>query len=407
MPDFDISTAKPDDWSTLVRMLSLSFLEEVDDEIAAAEGHTFEPDRTLLARRGGELIGSAGVFTRRLAVPGATVACGHVTQVGVAAHARRQGVLTALKRTQLADIRAAGEPVAALWASEGRIYQRFGYGLAARRLSLEIDAREVVITVPADPAVTVRGAVPAEVRDTLARVFDAAWPDRPGWSQRHETTWSYRLADPSARRDGASPLRAVLAGRGGDVVGYALYRTRSDWDSAGPRGAVSIVELVAPTPGAYVALWRHLLGFDLTRTTGWWCAASDEPLLRMVNEPRRLGAGIGDSLWVRLVDVPTALAARRYAAPVDLVLDVTDEIFPENARRWRLVGGPDGATCEPTTDAADLSLDVKALGSAYLGDPSLGPLAQAGLVVEERAGAVARASAGFGWHRAPHGIEVF
>ncbi|GAA1769256.1 GNAT family N-acetyltransferase [Luedemannella helvata] len=407
MPDFVISTAKQDDWPALCRMIAYSFLEEPDEAIEEAEGHNFEPERTLLARRDDELIGSAAALTRRMAVPGGTVACGHVTQVAVVAHARRQGVLTALKKTQLADIRAAGEPVAALWASEGRIYQRFGYGLAARRMSVNIDAREVTLTAPADPSVRVRPAVPLEVRDELARVYDAAWPDRPGWSQRHESTWSYRLADPPSRLEGASPRRAVLAEQGGEVIGYALYRTKGDWDANGPNGTVDIIEVVAPSPGAYAALWRFLIGYDLTRTTSWWLAAIDEPLLRLVNEPRRLGARVGDSLWIRIVDLPAALAARRYAAPVDLVLDVTDELIPENAGRWRLAGGPDGATCEATTDAADLSLDVKALGSAYLGDGSLGPLAQAGLVVEERPGAVARASAGFGWHRAPHGIEVF
>ncbi len=407
MPDFVISTAKQDDWAAVCRMISHSFLEEPDEAIEEAEGHTFEPERTLLARRDDELIGSAATLTRRLAVPGGTVACGHVTQVGVAAHARRQGVLTALKKTQLADIRAAGEPVAMLWASEARIYQRFGYGLAARRMSVDVDAREVALTVPADPSVRVRPAVPVEVRDELARIYDAAWPDRPGWSQRHESTWSYRLADPASRREGSSPQRAVLAESDGMAIGYALYRTKNGWDADGPNGTVDIIEVVAPTPSAYVALWKFLIGYDLTRTTSWWLGAVDEPLLRLVNEPRRLRARVGDSVWVRLVDVPAALAARRYAAPVDVVLDVSDELMPDNAGRWRLAGGPDGATCEPTTDPADLSLDVKALGSAYLGDGSLGPLAQAGLVVEERPGAVAHASAGFGWYRAPHSIEVF
>lgn len=407
MPDHAISTAKPDDWDAIIAMGGAAFLEESDEAIAATERHTFEPERTLLARRDGELIGAAGTYTRRMAVPGATVPAGHVTSVAVAAHARRQGVLTTLMRTQLADIRAAGEPIAALWASEGRIYQRFGYGLAARRLAVDIDAREVRLNVQPDPSVTLRTAAPQEVREQLAAVHAGAWQQRPGWSERHERTWDYLLADPPARRHGGSALRAVLAQSGDEIVGYATYRTRSEWDANGPKGVIDINEVVAPSPGGYLALWRFLIAYDLTRTTSWWLAAPDEPLMRLVNEPRRLGGKVADAIWLRIVDVPAALAARRYATPVDLVLDVTDEMLAANTGRWRLVGGPDGATCSPTADPADLTLGIGALGSAYLGDASLGPLAQAGVVIEERPGAVARASVAFGWHRAPSGLDVF
>jgi predicted acetyltransferase len=148
---------------------------------------------------------------------------------------------------------------------------------------------------------------------------------------------------------------------------------------------------------------------DLTRKTSIRPGTSvDEPLLQLVNEPRRLDARIADALWLRIVDLPAALAARQYAADVDLVLDVTDELLTDNAGRWRLRASAfGGASCERTTDEADLACDVKALGAAYLGDQVLGGLAAAGQVRELRAGAVARAAAAFGWHRTPSAIEVF
>ena len=154
-------------------------------------------------------------------------------------------------------------------------------------------------------------------------------------------------------------------------------------------------------------LWRFLLSIDLTRTVRFWYAAADEPLQYLVNEPRALGGRTGDAHWVRLTDLPAALAARRYAAPVDVVLDVSDALLPENAGRWRLAADSTGATCEPTTDPADLACDVADLGAAYLGHTSLGTLAAAGRVREVRPGALAAASTAFGWYRSPSALDIF
>jgi predicted acetyltransferase len=342
-------------------------------------------------------------------VPGATLPAAHVTMVGVSPTARRQGVLTAMMRQQLADVRAVGEPVAVLWASEGRIYQRFGYGLAARRMLLSVDTREVRLNATAAVEGELRTAPAAEVRDELIKVYDQQVAHRTGWSARADQNWDHRLADPESRRSGASTLKAVLHEGPGGVDGYAVYRIKAEWVDQGPAGEVRIEEIVAATPAAYLALWRFLLTVDLTRRTSLSPGtAVDEPLLHLVNEPRRLDAKIADALWLRIVDLPAALAARQYAADIDLVLDVTDELLTDNAGRWRLRATALGdATCERTAEEADLACDVKALGAAYLGDQVLGGLAAAGQVRELRPGAVARVSAAFGWHRAPSAIEVF
>jgi predicted acetyltransferase len=156
-----------------------------------------------------------------------------------------------------------------------------------------------------------------------------------------------------------------------------------------------------------VALWRLLLSIDLTRITSYPFAAVDEPLLHLLDEPRRAGAVLNESLWVRLVDLPRALSSRRYAAPVDVVLDVTDPILAENTGRWRLRGDRHSATCTPTDAPAELACDVLELGSAYLGGISLAALGAAGRVRELTPGALAAAATAFGWHRLPAAAEVF
>ena len=409
--ELPIRVAADDDFRTIGRLLSTAFNDtpSEDEEADRVEHGIFEPDRSLVVTDGDEIVGHAASFTREMTVPGAVLPAAHVTMVGVVPTHTRRGLLRRMMIRQLRDVRELGEPFAALWASEGRIYQRFGYGLAAPKLGFEIDSREVRLPEP-DPTAgpsKLRGIELAAAQPELAKVYDQMRTDRPGWSSRDDRWWAYVLLDTPNRRDGGTPRRVLLHEGPSGVDGYALWRGKSLWDDSGPRGDVLVREVVATTLTGYLAMWRFLLSVDLTRTTRYWMGSVDEPLLYLANEPRRLGARLGDGLWVRLVDVGSALAGRRYQAPVDVVFEITDALLPENAGRWRLVAGPDGTTCERTTAPADLACDVSALAAAYLGGPTLGGLATAGRVTELRPGALPAASAAFGWHRAPSGTEIF
>ena len=98
-----------------------------------------------------------------------------------------------------------------------------------------------------------------------------------------------------------------------------------------------------------------------------------------------------------MVNLPVALAARRYSGELDVVLEVRDELCPWNAGRWRLNAGPDHAECAPSTDPAAFALDVRELGAAYLGSVSLTALAAAGLVTVSDPDALAAAARAFSW----------
>lgn len=404
--DIAIHVPAADDWDSYYAAASTAFNEEADPEVESVERTLFEPERALIAKRGDEVVGTAAILTRRLTVPGGAVPAGHVTFVSVAATARRRGVLTRFMRQQLSDVRAAGEPIACLWASEGRIYPRFGYGSAARRLSFTADTRELRLQ-GAEPGGRLREGTPAELRDALVKVYDEAWMEQPGWSERSTRHWDFRLADPKAWRRGAAPLRAVIHEGDHGVDGYALFYATSKWDEAGPAGEVRVVEQVATAPDGYAALWRFLLTLDLTRSTTIWACSVDEPIQFMVNEPRRLAARVTDGLWVRIVDLPAALSARRYAADVDLVVDVNDDLLGANRGRWRITGSTRAAACTRTDDAADLWCDIRALGAAYLGGTPLTALVAGGLVRELRPGALAAATSAFRWYRSPSAMEMF
>lgn len=341
-------------------------------------------------------------------VPGARTPVSGLTWVGVHPGHRRRGLLRAMIDDHFTRSLARGEAVSALFAAEPGIYGRFGYGLAAQDLRLKIPRGAALRDVPGwqDVRIRVERLDPARHGDVVHRLHSAV--DRPGWATRDsEELRRTRLSDPEPFRGGAESLRIAVAERDGTPVGYAMFRRKEAWEVPGPRGTVSVREVVAPDAAVARALWGVLIDLDLMATAEAWLLAPDDAITHLLVDLRAAEPRIVDNVWVRLLDVRAALATRRYAAPVDVVLEVTDTVLPANAGRWRLRGGPDGAEVEPTQDAADLTLDVRELGAAYLGGTGLGGLAGAGLVAEHRPGALAATSTAFGWHVAPVCSWVF
>ena len=164
-----------------------------------------------------------------------------------------------------------------------------------------------------------------------------------------------------------------------------------------------MIEAVATDPVATRELWRFLFGVDLVTTVSSFLFDPGSPLFLLVADPRRLELRLSDGLWLRLVDVEAALRARSYADGEPVVLEVTDELCPWNAGRYRVGGGAAQCSDEP----ADLRLDVADLGSAYLGAFDFERLADALRLQELRPGAVARASLLFRTPRPPFCPEMF
>ncbi|MEU7869465.1 GNAT family N-acetyltransferase [Dactylosporangium sp. NPDC049140] len=406
MSDYVLRTATEADLEAIARVRREAFGATGEYKPEGTYRSVFEAGRTHVAEQDGQVVAVAGAFTRDLAVPGAVIPAAHVTGVSVSAVHTRQGLLSRLMAAQLT---AAPEAVAVLWASEGRIYPRFGYGLAAQNVTMRADRRDLKVTARPAPG-TLRSGNPAELVKELSEVYSRVLPGKPGWSSRDETWWRHLTADPERERGGGTKARAVLYENADGVVeGFARFRIGPGWDDNGPKQEVNVIEVVAGTPAAYAEIYRFLLRIDLARTLVQGCTSADDPLFHLVDEPRQLGAKAGDGLWLRIIDVPRALTARRYAAPLDVVFEVTDALVPGNAGRWRLRAGAGGAlvTCTPADGEPDFTLGITELGAAYLGGTRLGALHLAGRIDERRPGAVAAASTAFGWPVAPYSIEIF
>jgi len=369
-----------------------------------------EFERTLCAFDGDVLVGSTAAYSLTMTVPGGPIPVAGITGVAVLPSHRRKGILRSLMTRQLADLHEGGEPVAALYASEAAIYGRFGYGRAADAMFFRIPRHgsAFVPHAPADPKLRLRVARPADVRGDLEKVFAEVQPTRPGLYARSPGFWNWVLRDDEQARGGDGPLRCVLAEDDGGPRGYALFRVKDSWDDYDlPQSEVRLKELFAVDAAAYATLWRSLLDRDLCVRVYAWNRPVDDPLFHLLAEPRRLHAGWRDELWVRLVEVGAALGARRYSAPVDVVLDVRDEVCPWNEGRWRLAADGTGATCERTADPADLELPVHVLGAAFLGGRDLTPYGAAGVVRQVRPGALKALSTAMSWEPRPWGGLVF
>ncbi|MFF7200323.1 GNAT family N-acetyltransferase [Streptomyces sp. NPDC008141] len=400
----ELRVLRPAEWDAWYGELELAFggAGEAPEERELWRSLT-EHERSIGAWEDGDCVGTAGAFTFRLSVPGGTlVPAAGVTMVSVAATHRRRGILTAMMRRQLDDVRGLGEPLAVLTASEPGIYGRFGYGVATWQLKAEIDTVRVRLSVPeGTDRIRLRRVKPADARAECEAVYAQQVTARPGIPARRPGWERLPVLDPPADREGASPLQCVLAERSGEVVGYALFHNKASWTAAGPDGTILLQHLDALDPQAYAALWQFLFGIDLTSTVQVINRPVDDPWQHLVSDVRRCNVRLRESLFVRLVDLGAALEARTYRTPLDVVLDVEDTFCPWNAGRWRLTGDAKGASCERTKESADLALSVRELGSAYLGGISLTALAAAGRVRELRQGALAEASSAFGSDVAP------
>src|SRR4051812_27509687 len=359
-------------------------------------------DRMHAACENGEIVGGAGAFPLDMSVPGGSLRCGGVTVVGVYPTHRRRGALGAMMDAQLRDMHERGEPIAALWASEETIYGRFGYGLSAWSGEVHLPREWNAYARPFEQRGRVRFVMSEEAAALFPPIWTALMQQRPGVFERTTEWWELRrLRMPD--EEAANPKRFVLLEVDGRPVAYAIYRQFPSWEDGSTTARLEVSEVIGASPDAEAEMWRFVLDIDWYATLEASLLPLDSPLLLLLANPRRLRFRLGDSLWVRLVDLGAALSGRAYVVEDSLVFDVRDAVCPWNEGRWKLEGG----TASRTEEQADLALDVDALGSAYLGAIGFNALGAAGRVEEFTQGAVERADRLFSWRPLPWCPEIF
>ena len=372
--EHEIRPITEDEFEEWVGVFALTFGFDIHPDDREVWRERTELDRTMAVLDQGRIVGTGAAISYRLTVPGGgTVGSAGVTAVSVAPTHRRRGLARDMMRHQLMDIRDRGEPTAVLWASESQIYGRFGYGMAIEGANLTIDRRHARLRRDVSP---VEGSVRVitrmdEARATIPDLYDRATAGVAGTITRNPADWTDYFHDPERRRRGSSAVRFAVWERDGQPVGYARFRQKLAWTDMQPDSTLRVAEVLAVDGGAYTALWSFLLGVDLVATIEVSEARVDEPVVELLDQPRRVRRSLGDTIWLRLLDVPAALTARRYAAEGDLVVEAVDDFLAESGGVFRLTGGPDGASCEPTGADPDLRIATADLAGAYLGHSRL------------------------------------
>lgn len=305
----------------------------------------------------GEIVGMSLYLDLQLTVPGdAILPAAGVTWVAVAPTHRRRGLLREMLRELHRRIADARYPIAALLASEGGIYGRFGYGPATIEHRLRVERRwaDFHTDVP-DPG-GVRVVSPSQCRAELADIYER-WRQRtPGGLHSPPALWDEVLADRETARHGGSPFFVLL-----HADGFAMYRVHGDTNSK----SVEVTKLTAVTAEAHIALWRALVGLDLMDTITVSTHSAD-PLPYLLTDPRRVQTiAAEDALWLRIIDIPATLEARTYQADLSAVMEISDSHGGDG--RFTLTVRNGKARVAPTNDTPDLRTDLSVLGSIYLG----------------------------------------
>ncbi|MBD8704747.1 GNAT family N-acetyltransferase [Frigoribacterium sp. CFBP 13712] len=411
-PRADAETAR---W---VRAEALGFHEAAPDENAvgrtarrlAADGRTEtgvyprEPrDGSLDAE--GQPVATFESFVKSLNVGGGRLLDAHlISGVTVQPTHRRRGLLRRLMTDDLARAKGAGLAVAALTASEGSIYRRFGFGVGVRERTIEVDQRRASGLL-GDP----EGSTELVSRDALVELAPAVFARyharTPGSIDRHEGAWNRLLG--RERPDGTpdpAVRGAVHRDSSGVVDGYVAYRLEG---ADGARTLV-VLDLVSATDDAYLGLWQLLLSVDLVATVQYAGAQQSDPLGHALVDGRAVRVTHDeDHVWFRVLDTVAALQARPWAADGVVTIAVGDSLG-HAAGTFRVTSEGGSATVKrAAVRRADIELDVATLGSLWLGGVDPVTLAAAGLVRERRKGAVQTVRAMIAADRPLHSITHF
>jgi predicted acetyltransferase len=391
----DIRTAEPPEYAAYVEAMGTGFLERPDaDRVAEAVVETWDPARTWAAFDGERIVGTFRSWATELTVPGgARLPAAAVAGVTVRPTHRRQGLLTQLAAAEHRAARDRGEALALLHASEWPIYGRFGYGPGCRTATWTLDATRTSFV--GEPVRGVDLVTPdAGSADVLRGVFEAWRLRQAGEIRRRDFRWQDDLGlRPSVWGRTWQGFLAVHRDGSGRPDGYARYRGSEQSIDRMPASTISVDELHALTDEAYAALWRFLAEVDLVTTVKAESRLVSERLPWLLTNARAAKPGdVGDSLWVRVFDVPRALAARGYERAGRVVLEVVDPEL-EAPVRVALDASPDGAEATVTDRSPDLTIPATALGAAYLGGTRLRDVAAHTGADEHAPGALATADA--------------
>jgi predicted acetyltransferase len=389
----EIRTPTDDQWLELLHAdaRGFGFVPEPGD--AEQRRPIIDLGRFRVAVDDERIVGVAGSFAMDATMPGGTtVPVSAITWVSVSATHRRQGLLTRLLDACHVDTDDRGEPLAMLFASEGGIYERFGYGIASIMRRVSIERRRVSFRPELQPtpgAVRFLGADAAE--DHVAAIWERARRQRAGEVSR-SAAWNRFVFELWAKPQGTLSPAFFL----GHPDGHAVYRIDEDWTGGTPHHRLEVIELVAVTPQAHLDLWHTILGVDLVATITTRALPVDDALPYLLTDQRAISTTIhADGLWANVRDPAVCFGARAYGTADRLVVEA-------DGRRWAIEFDGENTSCKSVRSRPDLVVDHPSLGALLLGGIRPRQLSAGGRIIARNDAVLARADAFFVCGPAPH-----
>lgn len=367
----------------------------------------FEPKRSIAAFDGGEIVGTTGARSLEMTLPGGSLLpTAAVVDVSVQPTHRRRGILSEMMRRHFTECHERGDPISALWASESIIYGRFGYGMGIEHFAFEIDVDHSAFRKPMGNAGIVRMVDQERIKTHGPGVWDRLRQKQPGMVSRCRAGWEALLHDPDYRRaHGETKYFFAIYEWQGRVDGYVVYRISHNREYRNSNSTLVIRELISATNEAEERLWRYCLDIDLIARVEAHNRPRYDPLYWRLADPRRLIRRPIDAVWVRIVDLPIAMEARKYMLEGTLVFEVQDKLCDWNTGVWELDTMAHETVCKRSDRAPTIRFGAEELGAVFLGGVKPSTLARAGRVEELVYGALDQADRTFGTTLAPWSPE--
>lgn len=392
---YEVRRVREDDLPSWFECITTAFLDRPDIALMASQIAPYWDLDRVWGAFDGPAVGTFRTWASELTVPGgARLPASAATAVSVRPTHRRRGILRAMVAAEHDASRERGEKVSMLNAAEAPIYGRFGYGPAVTTCAWTLDVTGTAfVGAPASGIDFL--PIDEGTRDLIGDLHERYRVGRAGEVRRRPFTFGLDLGlIDFAWEPKWKGWVLVHRSAAGEPDGYVRYEAESKWEQGQPRSVVKIQDLVALSEEAYDAFWRFLADTDLVATVAMERGALNDRLPWLLTNSRAAAAsGVGDSLWVYLLDVPGALAARTYERRADIVLEVLDPERGGRPARVHLDAGPDGVACVATKRSPDITIHAGALGAAYLGGTPLRNAVIARGFDEHRVGALAEADA--------------
>jgi predicted acetyltransferase len=342
-----------------VRARSFGLMAPGDREQWLKDARVFLQDgRYVGVADGDEVIAAARFWAFEQWWSGRSVPVAGVAGVVVSPEYRGRGVGSKLMRGVLQRATDKGFPLTALYPATTVIYRHLGYEYGGGRYRFSFPAAD--LRALGGKGVSVRRAGPADAERFLELVGESHARRRTNgplvWPIKEVTEWL-----------GDEENFAYIADDG-----FVVY----NWSGSD----LCVDEIVAGSEETARALWATVgSGSSIASTVQAYISPDDPVHLLVEHEAER---EVQHQRWMlRLLDAPTAIAARGFvpAAAVEIDLRLEDPDVPDNSGAWHLSVADGIGRLTPAQVSGDvLQLGPRGLAGLYSGTP-LATLRGAGL----------------------------